>query len=156
MTDIFSITTILDSGSWTGTKPVLAELVPQARDKNGDRGRAEVLIDLKQLAAFARVVIIDKGGEIRNALGMAKGLEAVGSEDIYDFIIHALTYSDAKNIFNDIRAILTAYIAAQASGTYRDFQFPEAGITPALMVGECTYTFSIIASIGGYAVEEPS
>lgn len=156
MTGVYPLYDILDAITYNAAngKPLIFELIPQARNKKFKSDRKTLLRDLERLLYNARVIVYDPVGLIRQALGMVKGKEDDTSSDTYDVVIQALTYADAKDIFNDIRNGLNAYLTANPSAIYNDFLYEE--IVQEAGLGDFVYRYSIKGTIAGKSVEVPA
>lgn len=136
MANIYPITAMWTDGDWGNvTEPHVYEFRPMTRDRKAQ-------INITRPLRFDRVILLDQTGQLRKWLGLNMGVEAQESADRYLHIVKGHTYSDAMDIFNQMREIAAAKAIADTA-TYRSYVFEE--IEPTRNRGHFQHAFDLVA-----------
>lgn len=100
---MFTITPLIESGSWTVNKPSIIEI--RSQGTRFDYTNADDP-ELLRVIRHKRVIAIQLPGTTVDELGLGRGRNGTGYSDTYSILIKAGSQQDAENIYNNFRNII--------------------------------------------------
>lgn len=129
---LYPISTIIDNGTWTTTKPVIKEMP---------------VVPPHQLLNFRRVIIILKKFEKLNEDTIGRSREGRRSVDVYDITIRASNMTDLDNLIDNFREILIDAIKNHTTTSYTDIRYELGDIKS--IIGS---VYEVMFKVTGYKI----